>query len=92
MLYGIKIPSRCGYTGGYCMLIELTTKEFYEGSQTISSCLQELKIRKLQCSGHVMRGTRYNLQVSTQGKIIGKRSIGRRRISWLQSLRDWYKP
>lgn len=52
---------------------------------------QEVKVRKLQYLGHVMRGTRYKLlQLIIQGKIIGKRSIGRRRMSWLRNLREWF--
>jgi len=30
------------------------------------------------------------LQLTLQGKIEGKRSIGRRTISWLKNLRDWF--
>jgi len=30
------------------------------------------------------------LQLILQGKIEGKRSAGRRRISWLKNLRDWF--
>ena len=51
----------------------------------------EVKIRKLQYLGHIMRGTRYQmLQVIIQGKIVGKRSVGRRRMSWLRNLREWF--
>lgn len=51
----------------------------------------EIKIRKLQYLGHVMRGDKYQLlQVIMQGKIIGKRSVGRRRMSWLRNLREWF--
>lgn len=38
-----------------------------------------------------MRGNRYQmLQLIIQGKIDGKRSVGRRRTSWLRNLRDWF--
>ncbi|KAF0766394.1 Uncharacterized protein FWK35_00004205 [Aphis craccivora] len=30
------------------------------------------------------------MELILQGKIEGKRSVGRRRISWLKNLRDWY--
>ena len=51
----------------------------------------EVKIRKLQYLGHIMRGTRYQmLQVIIQGKIVGKRSVGRRRMSCLRNLREWF--
>lgn len=51
-----------------------------------------VKDRKLQYLGHVMLNeNRYRLfQCILQGKIAGKRSVGRRRISWLQSIRRWF--
>lgn len=50
-----------------------------------------IKGRKLQYFGHVMRGERYSiLRLIIQGKIEGKRSIGRRRVSWLRNLREWF--
>ncbi|CAG9835277.1 unnamed protein product [Diabrotica balteata] len=53
--------------------------------------LETIKTQKLQYLGHVMRNERYNLvQLIIQGKIQGKRSVGRRRISWLRNLREWY--
>ena len=51
----------------------------------------EVKIRKLQYLGPIMRGTRYQmLQVIIQGKIVGKRSVERRRMSWLRNLKEWF--
>lgn len=53
--------------------------------------VETIKSRKLQYLGHITRGTRYaRLQLIMQGKILGKRSIGRRRIPWLRNLREWY--
>jgi len=53
--------------------------------------LNTIKKRKLEYLGHIMRGSKYSLlRLIVQGKIIGKRSIGRRRISWLRNLREWY--
>lgn len=50
-----------------------------------------IKRRKLLYMGHVMRGEKYQmLQIIVQGKIQGKRSMGRRRNSWLKNLRDWF--
>ncbi|KPJ21112.1 hypothetical protein RR48_00353 [Papilio machaon] len=38
-----------------------------------------------------MRNTKYGLlQLIVQGKITGKRSVGRRRTSWLKNLRQWF--
>lgn len=50
-----------------------------------------VKTRKIQYLGHIMRnGNRYHLlQSILQGKIPGKRSVGRRRISWLKNIRTW---
>uniref|UniRef100_A0A8D8WNS4 Craniofacial development protein 2 n=2 Tax=Cacopsylla melanoneura TaxID=428564 RepID=A0A8D8WNS4_9HEMI len=53
--------------------------------------LEEVKKRKLTYLGHIMRGPKYKiLHLIIQGKIVGKRSVGRRRISWLRNLRDWF--
>jgi len=38
-----------------------------------------------------MRGEKYRiLQLIMQGKIEGKRSVGRSRNSWLKNLREWF--
>lgn len=53
--------------------------------------LRTIKRRKLEYLGHVMRGQRYALlQLIIQGKIQGRRSVGRRKISWLKNLRTWF--
>lgn len=53
--------------------------------------LVTIKKRKIEYLGHIMRGPRYGLlQLIVQGKIRGKRSVGRRKISWLRNLRDWF--
>lgn len=50
-----------------------------------------IKERKLQYLGHIIRGEKYSLlRLIMQGKIEGKRSVGRRRISWLKNLREWF--
>lgn len=50
-----------------------------------------IKERKLLYLGHIMRGDKYQLlQLIVQGKISGKRSVGRRRHSWLKNLREWF--
>jgi hypothetical protein len=49
--------------------------------------LRSIKTRKLQYLGHIMRGQKYSVpQLVIQGKINGKRSI-----SWLKNLCDWYE-
>ena len=52
--------------------------------------LANIKRRKLEYFGHIMRNEKYHLlQLILQGKIEGRRSAGRRRISWLRNLRTW---
>lgn len=47
-----------------------------------------IKGRKLQ---YITRGGRYQLlQIIMQVKIVGRRSTGRSRNSWLKNLREWY--
>lgn len=53
--------------------------------------LLNIKKRKLEYLGHLMRGQKYTfLQNIMQGKIQGRRSIGRRRMSWMRNLREWF--
>ncbi|KAL0860165.1 hypothetical protein ABMA27_010472 [Loxostege sticticalis] len=53
--------------------------------------INTIKRRKLSYFGHVMRNDKYRmLQLVIQGKIAGKRSVGRRRHSWLKNLREWF--
>uniref|UniRef100_A0A8D8VL77 Craniofacial development protein 2 n=2 Tax=Cacopsylla melanoneura TaxID=428564 RepID=A0A8D8VL77_9HEMI len=51
-----------------------------------------VKSRKLEYLGHIIRNeTKYELLKSIlQGKVFGKRGVGRRRISWLKNLRTWF--
>lgn len=52
--------------------------------------LVNVKRRKLEYFGHIMQNEKYRLlQLILQGKIEGRRSAGRRRISWLRNLRTW---
>ena len=53
--------------------------------------LLTFKERKTRYFGHVMRGDKYELlRLIIQGKIAGKRSIGRRQNSWMKDLRRWF--
>lgn len=50
-----------------------------------------IKRRKLEYFGHMMSERKYALlQLIIKGKIQGTRNIGKRRISLLEDLRDWY--
>ena len=54
--------------------------------------IKTVKIRKLQYQGHLMRNEQrfYLLQSILQGQVLGKRGVGRPRISWLRNLRTWF--
>ena len=53
--------------------------------------LLTLKERKLEYFGHILRNEKYSLlKLIIEGKIEGRRGPGRRRISWLKNLRQWY--
>ena len=52
--------------------------------------LGNIKRRKLEYFGHMLRGPKYRLlQTIIQGRIEGKREIGRKCLSWLRNLRAW---
>ena len=53
--------------------------------------LSTVKERKLRYLGHIMRGPKYEiLRLIIEGKIVGRRSVGRRQNSWLKDLRRWF--
>lgn len=48
------------------------------------------KRRKVAYLGHIMRNQKYDiLQLIIEGKIEGKRGIGRKKMSWLRNIRQW---
>lgn len=47
--------------------------------------------RKMEYLGHVMRGEKYELfKLILNGNIEGRRSAGRRKLSWMADLRRWF--
>jgi len=52
--------------------------------------MKMIKRRKLEYLGHIIRNDKkYKLLKSIlQGKVFGKRRLGKRRISWLKNLKD----
>ena len=49
-----------------------------------------VKKRKPSYLGHIMRNSTYQLlQLIIEGKIEGKRGIGRKKMSWLRIVRQW---
>lgn len=70
---------------------KVTNNEVLKRLNKDKEILKTIKIRKMEYLGHIMRHDRYRiLQLIIQGKIQGKRSVGRRRTSWLRNLREWY--
>lgn len=70
---------------------KVTNEEVLRRMQKDKEVILTIKRRKMLYMGHIMRGEKYRiLQVIMQGKIKGKRSIGRRRNSWLRNLREWF--
>ena len=68
-----------------------TNEEVLRQMDKRKELLTTIQERKLQYIGHVMRGKRYEiLRLIIEGKIEGKRSVGRRQNSWLKDLRRWY--
>jgi hypothetical protein len=49
-----------------------------------------IKKRKTAYLGHIMRSERYYfLQLLIEGRIEGRRGIGRKKMSWLRNIRQW---
>lgn len=49
-----------------------------------------VKKRKVSYLGHILRGDRYAFQrLVLEGKIEGRRGIGRKQLSWLRNIRRW---
>jgi len=52
--------------------------------------LLKIKKRKTAYLGHIVRNEKYEiLQLIIQGKIEGRRGIGRKQFSWLRNIRNW---
>jgi hypothetical protein len=70
----------------------VTNESILERMKKGKEVMYTVKRRKLEYFGHIMRNdTKYRLlQVILQGKVFGRREAGRRRISWLKNLREWF--
>lgn len=61
---------------------KLRNSEVLEMADTEKVILETIKRRKLGYFGHVIRGSKYGiLKLIIQGKIEGKRGLGRKKIS-----------
>ena len=68
----------------------VTNTEVLERARTKRELLTSIKMRKVSYLGHVMRGDKYHvLQLIIEGKIEGRRGVGRKQMSWLRNIRDW---
>lgn len=77
----------------YCRMLrilwvrKITNEEVCENRRNSHACIKERKTRYI---GHLMRGEKYELlRLIIEGKIQGKRSIGRRQNSWPKDIRKW---
>ena len=69
---------------------KVSNSEVLRRAKTERELLRCIKVRKLSYLGHVMRGERFNLlRLIIEGKIEGRRGVGRRQMSWLRNIRDW---
>lgn len=49
-----------------------------------------IKRRKTAYLGHIMRNAKYGLlQLIIEGKVEGRRGVGRKKMSWLRNIRHW---
>lgn len=72
-------------------IAKVTNTEVLRRMGKDTEILNAIKRRKLEYFGHVMRNDKYHLlHLVIQGKIDGNRGPGRRKISWLKNLRQWF--
>lgn len=67
-----------------------TNSEVLDKMNTRAHLVGTIKVRKTAYLGHIMRHTEFEqIQLIIEGKIDGKRSMGRKKKSWLRNIRDW---
>ncbi len=62
--------------------------EVFRRARVDKKLLQNVRFRQMRFLGHVMHKEGLE-NLALAGKIEGKRSRGRRRVSWISSLRYW---
>jgi len=68
----------------------ISNSEVLRRMGTERALLQLAKRRKTAYFGHLMRNNKYELlQLIVQGKIEGKRGVGRKQLSWARNIRNW---
>ena len=71
---------------------KITNEEVLRRMDKRKELMNAVMQRKTLYFGHIMRGQRYSiLRLLLEGKVEGKRSIGRRQNSWLKDLRRWFE-
>jgi len=68
----------------------MTNEEILRRANRRRKLFETIKKRKTAYLGHIMRNERYQfLQLLIEGKIEGRRGIGRKKMSWLRNIRQW---
>lgn len=69
---------------------KITNEEVLKRVDEDRELLRTIKRRKTAYLGHVMRNKKYQLlQLIIEGKIEGRRGMGRKKMSWLRNIRHW---
>ena len=67
-----------------------TNEQVLHGMQTELHFMKDMKKRKLEYGGHVMRGSSGKMHLYIlEGKVFGKRDRGRPRKTWMGDLVKW---
>ena len=69
---------------------KVTNEEVLKRVNQQRQLFDTIKERKTAYLGHIMRNEKYQLlQLIIEGKIEGKRGLGRKKMSWLRNIRQW---
>ena len=69
---------------------KISNTEVLRRANTQRELFTTIKLRKTSYFGHIMRGKKYViLQLVIEGKIEGRRGVGRKKLSWLRNIREW---
>lgn len=68
----------------------MTNEEVLRRVNKQRELFEVIKKRKTAYLGHIIRNTKYQfLHLLIEGKIEGRRGIGRKKMSWLRNIRQW---
>ena len=81
---------------GYRRILKISWTEHISNEEVLGQLnkdrelLTTIKARKVSYFGHIMRGTKYYIpRLIIQGKVEGRRWVGRKKLSWLRNIRNW---